>query len=105
MDHPSPPPAGRPTDRRLGARLAFLRRDAGLSQHEVAQGLGLTAPQIDAYERGESRLTRDALYSLCQVLRRPVADAFDGWDQLAADAGDGGGQQRPAPKARPDDVR
>ena len=45
----------------FGARLAKLRKAAGLSQAELAERLGVTQPLISRYEKGERRMFDDLL--------------------------------------------
>jgi transcriptional regulator with XRE-family HTH domain len=45
----------------FGARLAKLRKAAGLSQAELAERLGVTQPLISRYEKGERRMFEDLL--------------------------------------------
>ena len=45
----------------FGARLAKLRKAAGLSQAELAEQLGVTQPLISRYEKGERRMFEDLL--------------------------------------------
>lgn len=93
MGNPSP----NPIDRHVGARLAALRQDAGLSQGQLAERLGLAVCHIDDYERGAIRITGPELYRLCQVLECPVSVLFDGWDE-----GIGNGARRQAASPLPD---
>ena len=39
---------------KLSANIRRLRKEKGLTQEEVAQALGLTAPAVNKWERGAS---------------------------------------------------
>lgn len=52
----------------LGARIAELRRDRGLTQVQLAEALGLSQPAINAYESGERRVPLSAVPVLTKTL-------------------------------------
>lgn len=52
----------------IGARLAALRRQRGLTQTEIAEAIGLTQPTINRIEYGKSPLNAEAMPALAQVL-------------------------------------
>src|SRR6266404_5557726 len=60
--------------RQLGARLQELRRDAGLTQQQLADQVGMARTTIVAIEKGERRLTPAEAISLAKTCRRPVSD-------------------------------
>ncbi|MCW2246759.1 transcriptional regulator with XRE-family HTH domain [Azospirillum fermentarium] len=64
----------------VGQRLRELRMLAGLSQSDVAAGLGLTFQQLQKYERGFNRVSASRLYKLAQFFRVPVSVFFEGLD-------------------------
>lgn len=64
----------------VGQRLRELRMLAGLSQSDVAGGLGLTFQQLQKYERGFNRVSASRLFKLAQFFRVPVSVFFDGLD-------------------------
>jgi transcriptional regulator with XRE-family HTH domain len=53
----------------LGARLARLRRERGLTQIELAERLGVVQPVVSDYERGELRLHGQLIVDLTHILR------------------------------------
>jgi len=67
----------------VGQRLRELRMLAGLSQSDVAAGLGLTFQQLQKYERGFNRVSASRLYKLAQFFRVPVSVFFEGLDAQA----------------------
>ena len=51
-----------------GARLANLRKGAGLSQLQLADKLGITQSLISRYERGDRRMYDDMLAEAAKIL-------------------------------------
>ena len=52
----------------LGARIAALRRHAGLSQAELAQRLQISASAIGMYEQGRREPSAQTLVTMAQTL-------------------------------------
>lgn len=52
----------------FGARLSKLRKDAGMSQAELARRLGLTQSLISRFEQGQRRMYDDMLAATAKVL-------------------------------------
>ncbi len=52
----------------LGARLASLRKAAGMTQAEVAEALGIPQTTVSFYERGASYLPSSILPPLARLL-------------------------------------
>ena len=52
----------------LGARIAALRRDAGLSQAELAQRLQISASAMGMYEQGRREPSAQVLVTIAQEL-------------------------------------
>lgn len=63
--------------RMIGALLRQARLQAGLSLEEVAENVGISADELEAYELGEAGLPLVLLEALCTVLNRPVSDFLD----------------------------
>ncbi|HWM62577.1 MAG TPA: XRE family transcriptional regulator [Solirubrobacterales bacterium] len=59
----------------MGERIRKARREAGLSQGDLARALGYAPSQISALESGDRRLKVDDLAKLCGLLSRS-ADYF-----------------------------
>lgn len=62
----------------IGANLQALRRQAGLSQQEVAALFGLTYQQMQKYEKGRSRVPASMLARLHTFYDVPYATFFSG---------------------------
>jgi transcriptional regulator with XRE-family HTH domain len=56
-------------DTEIGARVRFARVNAGLSQDELGNKLGVSFQQVQKYEKGTNRITGVRLFKLCGVLK------------------------------------
>lgn len=52
----------------IGARLARLRKEKGITQMEMAERLGAAQPVVSNYERGELRLHGELIVQLSRIL-------------------------------------
>lgn len=66
-----------PIDKHVGSRLRIRRKELGLSQQQLADGMGITFQQIQKYERGTNRVASSRLHQLCQMLRVTPQYFFD----------------------------
>ena len=53
----------------LGRRIALLRRQAGLSQAELADRLGISPSAVGMYEQGRREPSVDVLVALSEIFR------------------------------------
>jgi transcriptional regulator with XRE-family HTH domain len=60
--------ADKRTAAQIGARLAQLRTDKGITQREMAKLLDVSQPMVSDYERGELRLHGELILQLTQIL-------------------------------------
>jgi transcriptional regulator with XRE-family HTH domain len=60
-----PPELGNPE---VGARLAKLRKEAGISQAQLAELLGTTQSHVSRFEKGQRRMYDDLLAETAKVL-------------------------------------
>lgn len=67
-------------DSHIGKRIAQRRLLLGLSQHQLAETLGLSFQQLQKYENGGNRVSASRLYQLAQVLRVPITWFYEGMD-------------------------
>jgi transcriptional regulator with XRE-family HTH domain len=65
-------------DQHVGARVRAARLEAGKSQTEVAEALGLTFQQVQKYEKGTNRISAGKLHELSRLFDTPVQFFFDG---------------------------
>jgi transcriptional regulator with XRE-family HTH domain len=57
-----------PTAAAIGARLARLRKERGMTQMELAEALGVVQSAVSSYERGALRLHGELMLELMTVL-------------------------------------
>jgi len=65
-------------DQHVGARVRAARLEAGKSQTDVAESLGLTFQQVQKYEKGTNRISAGKLHELSSLFDTPVQFFFDG---------------------------
>lgn len=68
-------------DVHVGARLRTRRKELGLSQTAVGQGLGYSFQQVQKYERGVNRISASALWTLALLLEVEVGYFFEGLER------------------------
>jgi transcriptional regulator with XRE-family HTH domain len=61
----------------LGARIKRLRLQAGLSQADLGDRLGVSYQQVQKYEGGRNRVSADTLVRLARVLSVPAASLLE----------------------------
>lgn len=77
--------AGQKTDARdvhIGQRIAESRKRAALTQRRVAQSFGMSAAQLQKYEKGKNRISAIHLEVLSRMTGVPLAAFFDGMTRL-----------------------
>jgi transcriptional regulator with XRE-family HTH domain len=79
----------------LGGRIQALRREAGLTQVQLAERSGLSFPNLRNWETGHRTPGVFALFKIARALGRSVDDFLDGVDEDASEGGAG------APRGRP----
>ena len=77
-----------PIDVHVGRRLRLRRKEFGISQERLADGLGLTFQQVQKYERGANRVSASKLYEIARILRVSAGYFFEGLDDPASLGGD-----------------
>ncbi len=90
-------------DLHLGKRLRRRRRLLGLTQQQVAEGVGIRFQQIQKYECGANRISAARLWQLAQVLDVPVNYFYDGLTETPMRRERDGMGERGGPDARPAD--
>lgn len=73
--------AGQKTDERdivLGQRIAEQRKRSRLTQRTVADSFGMSAAQLQKYEKGVNRISAIHLAILSRMTGTPIADFLDG---------------------------
>ena len=77
----------------LGARIAHLRKEQGLSQRKLATMLGLSQQIVASYETGDRHIPVWRLLNLAEVLGIKVEELLDGSERSERKRG-------PAPKVQ-----
>lgn len=73
--------AGQKTDERdvlLGQRIAEQRKRSKLTQRAVADSFGMSAAQLQKYEKGVNRISAIHLAILSRMTNTPIAEFLDG---------------------------
>ena len=78
-------------DKHVGARLRAARLEAGKSQTEVADALGITFQQVQKYEKGTNRISAGTLHELSRLFNMPVQFFFDSMDGAVSRRGNSKG--------------
>jgi transcriptional regulator with XRE-family HTH domain len=65
-------------DQHIGQRVRERRIVLGLSQTNLADGLGITFQQLQKYEKGHNRIAAGRLYGCAQLLDVPPDFFFEG---------------------------
>lgn len=68
-------------DRYIGRRMRFRRLEINLSQERLGAELGITAQQLQKYERGTNRICASRLHRIAQILNVPITYFFRDIDQ------------------------
>lgn len=78
-------------DAEVGRRIRARRNECGLSQEELARGIGVSFQQVQKYEKGVNRVSAGRLLRIGEVLQVPMTFFY------AGGAGDESGPTRFAP--------
>ncbi len=65
-------------DRYVGARMRERRIMLGLTQHQMAELIGVTYQQAHKYEKGINRVAAGRLYSIAQALGVEIGYFYEG---------------------------
>ena len=65
-------------DRDIGQRIRLRRVEVEMSQHALAEELGLSFQQIQKYEMGVNRFNTQRLQQIATALRVPISFFYDG---------------------------
>jgi transcriptional regulator with XRE-family HTH domain len=69
-----------PVDALVGRNIRVHRIDRGLTQTDLAKGIGVTFQQVQKYEQGTNRVGGGRLYKIADVLGLPISAFFEGAD-------------------------
>jgi transcriptional regulator with XRE-family HTH domain len=79
------------TDVHIGRRVRERRIAMGLSQSELAEGLGISFQQVQKYESGANRISGSRIWDIASLQQEPVGHFFEGLDATIQPA-DGNGE-------------
>jgi transcriptional regulator with XRE-family HTH domain len=63
-------------DIEIGRKIRALRLERGLSQSQLAEGIGLTFQQVQKYEKGANRVSAGRLQQVADLLHVPITYFF-----------------------------
>lgn len=84
IQKPPDPRTVNPLDITIARKLRDARVKAGLSQHIVAEELGISFQQLQKYESGINRITASRLFQAAALLSVPIAYFADDTNLPAA---------------------
>ena len=67
-------------DKIIGNNLRSLRVQAGFTQAQLGEPLGVSFQQIQKYELGANRVSASTMFLLCTILKCQFSDFFEGLD-------------------------
>ena len=67
-----------PVDKHVGSRVRMRRMMLGMSQTNLADGLGLTFQQVQKYEKGTNRMGAGRLQHIAHILQVSIPFFFEG---------------------------
>ena len=70
-------------DLEIGRKIRALRLERGLSQSDLAGGIGLTFQQVQKYEKGTNRVAAGRLQRIADMLNVPVTFFYGGMSTRA----------------------
>ncbi|GJD80277.1 helix-turn-helix domain-containing protein [Methylobacterium gregans] len=100
--------AGQKTDQRdvyVGQRIAEQRRKASLTQRRVAESFGMSAAQLQKYEKGTNRISAIHLDIFSRMTGVPLEYFFQGAPRLDDVHQDGFAEGRQQPYAAETDLQ
>jgi transcriptional regulator with XRE-family HTH domain len=65
-------------DRYVGARLREYRIMRGMTQHQLAEAIGIADQQTHKYEKGINRISAGRLYQIARVLGVDINEFYKG---------------------------
>lgn len=74
-----------PVDIHVGKRVRHRRWMVGMTQHQLAEKVGIKFQQIQKYETGMNRVSASRLWDISAALSAPVSFFFEGLESHADD--------------------
>ena len=75
-----------PVDVHVGSAIRKLRRDAGMTQQQLAEMVGIKFQQIQKYETGANRVSASRLWDIADALGVQISFFFEGLEDAQAAA-------------------
>lgn len=72
-----------PVDAEVGVRIRFYRLNAGMSQTQLGEKIGVTFQQVQKYENGSNRVGAGRLTQIAGALGVPVTAFFEASGEAA----------------------
>jgi transcriptional regulator with XRE-family HTH domain len=73
-------------DQSIGLKIRERRIQLGLTQHQLAQLIGVTYQQAHKYERGVNRVSASRLHDISERLHVPIGYFFEGLESAGSQA-------------------
>ncbi len=67
-----------PIDEHLALKLREFRIFKAMSQEKLGELTGVTAQQIQKYEKAQNRISASKLFEFSQILQKPITSFFEG---------------------------
>ena len=83
-----------PVDIHVGQRVRQRRWMLGLTQHQLAERVGIRFQQVQKYETGENRMSAGRLFDIAGALGVPVVFFYEGLEGGVPEAEGSGGSGR-----------
>lgn len=68
-----------PVDIHVGSVLRKKRKEADITQEDLAEAVGITFQQVQKYEKGRNRISCSKLYEFAKFLHLDISTFFDGF--------------------------
>lgn len=65
------------SEKLIGGTLRYFRKNAGLSQTDVANSLGITFQQVQKYESGANRISSSSLFWVCGLFKISITEFYE----------------------------
>jgi transcriptional regulator with XRE-family HTH domain len=76
-----------PVDAEVGVRIRFYRLNAGMSQTQLGEKIGVTFQQVQKYENGSNRVGAGRLTQIAHAVGVPVTAFFEAGGDAAEQNG------------------
>ncbi|MBR1907543.1 helix-turn-helix transcriptional regulator [bacterium] len=60
----------------IGKKIKYLRKEHGISQEKLAEGIEMSREHISCLERGKNLITIESLYKIAEYFNVDIKDFF-----------------------------